>query len=69
MPYGIHSASEIFQKAISDIMADIRNATNLQDDIVWGRIQEQHETLRSVFDRIRHSGVKLNKSKCVFFVI
>ena len=67
MPYGIHSASEIFQKAISDIIADIPNATNLQDDIiVWGPTQEQHdETLRSVFDRIRHSGLKLNKFKCV----
>ena len=68
MPYGIHSASEIFQKAISDIIADIPNDTNLQDDIiVWGPTQDQHdETLRSVFDRIRHSGLKLNKSKCVF---
>ena len=63
MPYGIHSASGIFQKAISDIIADIPDATNLQDDIiVWGPAQEQHdETLRSVFDHIRHSGLKLNK--------
>ena len=40
MPYGIHSASEIFQKAVADIIDGIDNVTNSQDDIIiWGSSQ------------------------------
>ena len=68
MPYGIHSASEIFQKVVSDIIADIPHAINSQDDIIiWGTTQKEHdETLRKVLECIRSSGLKLNKSKCKF---
>ena len=52
MPYGIHSSSEIFQKAVADIISVIKNATNLQDDIIiWGSSQEEHDkVLREVLD-------------------
>ena len=40
----------------------------MQDDIVvWADTQELHDRrLRLIMDRIRDSGLKLNKSKCVF---
>ena len=68
MPYGIHSASEIFQKAVAEIIIGIENAANMQDDIIiWGSSQKEHdEVLIKVLDRIRESGLKLNKGKCVF---
>ena len=68
MPYGLHSASEIFQQAVTEIIEGVEKTVNLQGDIIiWGSNQEQHdETLFEVLDRIRPSRIKLNKSKCVF---
>ena len=40
--------------------------TKLHAHELHGGDPNVNETLRSVFDRIRHSGLKLNKSKCVF---
>ena len=70
MPYGIHSASEIFQLEISKIISGLEGCANSQDDIiVWGNTKEQHdERLKVVFDHIRQSGLKLNAAKCVFGV-
>ena len=67
MPFGIHSASEIFQAEIAQIINDIDGVDNMQDDIiVWGETKEEHNArLREVLSRIRKSGLKLNKSKCV----
>ena len=70
MPYGIHSASEIFQLEISKIISGLEGCSNSQDNIiVWGNSKEQHdERLKTVFDHIRQSGLKLNAAKCVFGV-
>ena len=48
MPYGIHSASESFQKVVADIINGIENDTNVQDDfIIRGSSQkEQDDVLR-----------------------
>lgn len=68
LPYGIHSASEIFQIEVSRIIEGIEGARNMQDDIiVWApTLEEHHKRLSSVLDRIQQHGLKLNKSKCVF---
>ena len=68
MPYGIHSASEVFQLEIADIIDGIENAEVSQNDIIiWGENQEQHDqTVRKVLNRNRANGLKFNKSKCVF---
>ncbi|CAB4033003.1 retrotransposon-like family member retr-1 [Paramuricea clavata] len=68
MPYGIHSASEIFQLEISKIIAGCDGAANSQDDIiVWGETKEIHDQrLKKVLDKIRDSGLKLNHAKCIF---
>ena len=66
LPYGIHSASEIFQRAITSIISDVPGTANSQDDIiVRGRtLAEHNERLSKVFLKIRDSGLKLNKKKC-----
>jgi len=67
LPFGIHSASEILQAEISQIIIGLEGTDNMQDDIiVWGETQEQHDIrLREVLIRIRESGLKLNESKCI----
>ena len=66
LPYGIHSASEVFQREVTSIISDIPGSANSQDDfIVWGKtLQEHDERLRKVFLKIRESGLKLNKTNC-----
>ena len=66
LPYGIHSASEAFQREITSIILDITGSANSQDDfVVWGKtLQEHDERMRKVFLKIRESDLKLNKTKC-----
>ena len=68
LPFGIHSASEVFQSEVAQIIAGMDGVDNSQDDIViWGKSEkEQEDRLFRVLDRIRKSGMKLNLSKCVF---
>ncbi len=70
LPFGIHSAAEVFQKKISEIISKIDGAANDQDDIiVFGRDMEEHDkALNQVLDRVRESGLKLNKGKCIIRV-
>ena len=58
LPFGIHCASEVFEKRIAHIQNDI---------LVWGKDKEDHDqNLLAVMDRIQESGLELNKSKCAF---
>ena len=68
MPYGIHSASEICQAKIANILSNIEGAINAQDDIIiWGNTLEQlRERTKATLDEIRKSGLKLRKDKCQF---
>ena len=70
LPFGIHSAAEVFQKKISHIISDIDGVANGQDDIiVFRRDEEEHDkALKQVLDRIRESGLKLIKEKFAFIV-
>ena len=70
MPFGIHSASEIFSKRISEIIEGLDGVAHIQDDIIiWAPDKETHdERLRNVLDQIKKSGLKLNKKNCVFNV-
>ena len=65
--YGIHSASELFQREVISITSDIPGNANSQDDFaVWGETLQAHpQCLRKVFLKIKESGLKLNKSKCL----
>jgi hypothetical protein len=68
--FGVNAASEIFQKKIADLLADIPGAKNLSDDIiVHGKSQADHDhALQLTLDRLSSSGAKLNKDKCIFSV-
>ena len=68
LPYGIHSASEVFQKTFLSIISDIQGSANSQDDIViWGKTIAEHDNrLRKVLLKVRESGLKLDMNKCQF---
>ena len=69
LPFGIHSVS-VFQAEVASIIADLQGCANSQDDIiVWETTKQEHNLrLRDVLTRIRVSGLKLNRSTCVFAV-
>ncbi len=66
--FGISSTSEIFQKAISDLITDIDGAENISDDcIIGGADQEDHDRiLLSVLWRLIHNGLTINLPKYAF---
>ena len=66
LPFGIHVASEIFQQEMEQILEGIDGVVNVQDDIlIYASNKEQHDQrLAEVMERIKKSGIKLNKKKC-----
>jgi len=69
LPFGIRSASEVFQHNVSEIIENIEGARNSQDDIIiWADTQKKlTERTKEVLDAIKLSGMKLNRAKCIFF--
>ena len=70
LPYGIKSASEVFQRSVSQMLEDLEGAISFIDDIlIWGNTKEQHdERLYAVLTKLRQENLKLNKAKCQFCV-
>ena len=70
LPYGIRSASEIFQVEIANLLSGIDGTAHSQDDIIiWASSTEDHDRrLGQVMFNIQKTGLKLNKSKCGFGV-
>ena len=68
LPFGVHCASEFFDKHIAEIIDGLLGCAHILDNIlVWGKDKEDHDqNLRAVMDRIQKSGLKLNKSKSAF---
>ena len=68
LPFGISSASEHFQRKMSDLLADIPGVIVYIDDIlIFGETQEIHDKkLEEVLSRIQKEGLTLNKAKCKF---
>ena len=66
LPFGIHSASEIFQQNVAEIIEGCEGARNSQDDIiVWGETKEQlRDRTIKVLEKTRTAGLRLNKAKC-----
>ena len=66
--FGTNSASEIFQKVISDQIHNIPGSFNISDDvIVFGVTQADHDrALQAVFQKFSEVGLTLNKKKCEF---
>ena len=68
MPMGITSASDIFQRVMSQLVEDIDGAEAIMDDIViWGRDKDKHEKrLKKVMDKAKSQNLTFNKKKCEF---
>ena len=68
LPFGISSASEIFQRTMQNLIGDIDSVEIYQDDtLLHSKSQKEHEVLKEkVFKRIAQSGLTVNKSKCEF---
>ena len=68
LPFGIASASAIFQRTIEGILHGIPNISIYIDDIlVTGETEANHlETLSLVLDRLEEAGLRLKKPKCEF---
>ncbi len=70
MPFGIISASEIFHRAMDNMLEGLEGVRCYVDDVVvWGStLQEHNERLTKVLHRVRENGLKLNCAKCQFGV-
>ena len=68
LPFGISSASEVFQNAIQQTLQNLKGVRNIADDvIVWGSTQEDHDrNLEALFKRLDESGLTLNEKKCEY---
>ena len=66
MPFGIHSAQEVFHKRLHELFHDLDGVeTDIDDILVWGRtVQEHDERLEKTLQRARQSNLKLNPDKC-----
>lgn len=66
MPFGISSASEVWERTATDMFADIEGVEIVRDDIlVTGSDQEEHDKiLKQVLDRALERGLGLNRAKC-----
>jgi hypothetical protein len=69
MPYGIKPASGIFQSIMKKLLQGIPGVTIFVDDIaITGSSEKEHlENLRKVFEKLSMAGLRLNRSKCLFF--
>ncbi|KAJ8336302.1 hypothetical protein SKAU_G00396450 [Synaphobranchus kaupii] len=68
LPFGISSASEVFQRAVAQMIEGLEGVVNIIDDLlVWGDTSEQHdERLIKLLQRTDENGLRFNKSKCKF---
>ena len=68
LPMGINTAPEIYQRKMCELLEGIENVLIYMDDvIIYGRTEEEHNvTLLKVLNKIRKSGLKVNRDKCQF---
>lgn len=70
LPFGIKPAPEIFHRAMESIIEGLDGTRVYIDDlVVWGQTRQQHdERLEKLLQRVKKSGLKLNRDKCLFGV-
>lgn len=68
LPFGITSASELFQRKMGDLFDGLEGVAVYQDDIIvtGSSLEEHDERLNEVLNIIKQAGLKLNKAKCSF---
>lgn len=68
MPFGLASASAVFQRMMDAILKDVPGVRCFQDDIlVYGADKTAHDTaLRVVLQRLTEHGLSIQREKCEF---
>ena len=68
VPFGISSASEIFQRKMEELLEGLKGVECYQDDIIvhGHTVTEHNALLQTVLQRIKESGLKLNKQNGLF---
>ena len=67
MPFGINTASEVFQQVMERLFEGYPCAIIVDDILIWGNTTAEHDAnIKKVLDRARQIGLKLNLSKCKF---
>ena len=66
LPFGISSASEIFQREMTRILDGVKGVCAYQDDIlIYGTSVEEHDKrLAECMQKLTDVGLRLNKAKC-----
>ena len=66
--FGTNSASEVFQRMISELIHDIPGLLNISDDVfVFGKTQSEHDNaLQEAFKKFSEANLTLNQQKCEF---
>ena len=70
LPFGVHSAPAIFQRAIEGLLSDIPSTVVYNDDIlITGETEEEHlHNINTVMSRLKQAALTLRKSKCHFLL-
>ena len=67
MPFGISTASEVYQRTMEHLFAGYPCAIIVDDLLIWGSTVEEHDrNLHKVLERCREVNLKLNVKKCKF---
>ncbi|XP_038151255.1 uncharacterized protein K02A2.6-like [Cyprinodon tularosa] len=67
MPFGINSASEVFQRSMEQLFAGYPCSVIVDDIIIGGRTVAEHDAnLEKVLTRAREVNLRLNPAKCKF---
>ncbi|KAI5742739.1 hypothetical protein M8J77_010808 [Diaphorina citri] len=69
LPYGVKSASFIFQKKIDELLRNCRNVRSFIDDvfIIGDSVEDCYKNTVEVFKILNENNVKVNINKCHFF--
>ena len=68
MPYGLRNSAQAFQRYIDEVIHGLDNVSCYIDDIIVAtKTKEEHiETLKKLFERLSHYGIRLNSKKCLW---
>lgn len=69
LPFGLRNAPAEFQRVLDRVLEGLPFARAYIDDILIfsETVEEHHQHLRQVFDRLREAGLTLHPLKCSFF--
>ena len=72
LPFGVHSAPAIFQRAMEGLLRDIPSTVTvvyIDDILITGETEEEHlQNIDTVMSRLKEAGLTLRKSKCHFLL-